>query len=456
MSGVPVRVLREGKWHAECLTDSQGNFVLGVPGSGSWRVAAFPFGDAGFQPGEDLTLGPGEDRFLALVVPARVTLQITGQAQGEDGAGIPGVKVEARSPGGDRSEIQPHAVTDSEGSYVLQGLKLSLEKPTAQMPREVRRDGGFSYGHSTGWRRRGVSVNFNHPDYGHKSEYVMFGRQVDGRIRLDVTLLRPGWIAGTLSVPQGGSVDGKYLKYRIVSGGGSHGAGVSIKGNRFRIPVKNRGRLVLGHKVGEFRVVEPDLGKVDRNTQKQGVVVRLERLQTHEIVLQSETGRPLTDGIRAYIEGERFFLSDIVSMRSGKVIISIPLKEAKVLVIMGKGVKEKRVRLLPGNLPATLGLQILAPLMTGVVRFPPDFDASCDVRLGVQAKTGSGSSSSSGRFRGLDEKTGAFTIHRNSDSGPETVYTVTVTIPGYLPWKKENIRLKGGKTLANVEVTFKK
>jgi len=324
------------------------------------------------------------------------------------------------------------------------------------VPREVRWDGGFSYGHATSWRRRGVPVGFNHPDYGHKAKYVMLGSQVDGRIRLDVTLLRPGWIAGTLSVPQGGSVDGKYLRYQIESGGGSHGSSVSIEGNRFRISVKNRGRLVLGHKVGEFRVVEPDLGKVDRNTQKEGVVVRLERLQTHEIVLQSETGRPLTDGIRAYFEGGRSFRSDIVSVRSGKVIISIPLKEAKVLVIRGKGVKEKRVTLQPGNLPATLGLEILAPLMTGFVRFPPGFDASCDVRLGVQAKTGSGSSSSSGRFRDLDDKTGAFTIHRNSDSGPETVYTVTVTIPGYLPWKKEDIRLKEGKTLENVEVTFKK
>ncbi|GEM_PF-2893087 len=458
LSGVPVRVLREGRWFAECLTGGGGTFALGVPGAGRWRVAAFPFGDRGYRPGRDLELGRGEERIVDLVVPARTTVEIAGRVTEEEGNGIPGVTVTAEIPQRPGPANSVAGATGPDGTYALRGLVVSLARPSPRSPREIQ-DGRFPSHRFVGGRgsARGVSVLFAHPAYGEKHEYVSLGTMKGGRIPLDVTLLRPGWVAGVMDVPGGASVDGAYLSYRFESAHSSTGASVTIEDNRFRIPITRKARLVLGSRIGDFRVADPDLGEVDRNTRKEGVVVRLERFQSHEILLVDGSGLPLGDRASpwAYFEGRGLGMDD-VDVVSGKVLLPLPFEEAKTLVISGDGVKERRVKLKPGDLPATVTLEILAPLMTGVVRFPPGFDDFDEVRLHIEAVSGSGRSGVSGGFTGLDRDTGRFTIQRQSDRGPETVYTVTVQIPGYAPWKKEGFRLKEGETLENVEITFEK
>jgi hypothetical protein len=140
-----------------------------------------------------------------------------------------------------------------------------------------------------------------------------------------------------------------------------------------------------------------------------------------------------------------------------------------VLLIEGEGIVDKKVEIrADSRLPDSIRVEVLRPLMTGRMVFPPGFDAYDRMHVSISRESPEGGSL--GRRWGpffceewpatsaadFNAETGEFELKRRENEYRDAVYMVTITIPGYMPWIKKNIRLKKDETLESVQVTFKK
>ncbi|MHC5037484.1 MAG: RNA polymerase sigma factor [Planctomycetota bacterium] len=449
-----VRFSRNDLWYGECFSDERGRFTVGLPEPGTWKVTAFPYGADGVtaKAKADLLATGGEE--VEVVVPEKVELAVTGTVKADERA-LEGVRVTLLLLGKSPSPVVTQ--TDNRGRFALDTIGFLLQRPDPQPPRHVE-DTPVIHG-----RGQKLLATFDHPDFPRKQEILDFSQIPEGPVRFAIRFTRAtGGITGTVSAPGGSSVDGQYLPYRVeirtANFSESHGSSARIEGGTFTIRVKNAGRLIVGGQVGRFWVDDVNLGRVTPKSTRKGITLQLREVTMHALRLVDAKGGPIPEEIATNLHVTcRNVHGFHPEVRAGKLMIPLLPGRTLNLSFSGEAISQKRVRISCKNPPSEIVLERIAPLMTGTIRFPEGFTGKKQVSLTivVDGRDG-GLGRSGGRLRSFDPATGGFKIMKTSSHSDEDLYTVTLSIPGYAPWVKKNIRLKRDETLEGITVTFGK
>jgi hypothetical protein len=463
----------EAKASFERTTGEDGTFTVEGIAPGEWKVTAYPYTLHGASFSREITVRPKCESSMEMRIPDRMTYKIHGQVCGEFGEGLKAVTVEVNLG----MHWAPHkrTTTDLGGRYGPMDFKVKLNPPKKANPTPNLSENWVAQSLAMG-----SMVCFKHPDYAALRIGFNPNDYPSGVIELNASFQRPGTVSGFVELSDGGNADGDYLPYSFKDENSSRSTGTIIKNNHFIIKIPRKTRLVIEDwEVGEKYIVaeKVDVGMVDTTTFRTGVKVRLRRIVRHFIRIVDKTGKLLKDRsveMTVYAETERTKFSPnglkaMATLYSIKGIIKLPLKLGKLkrLSVYGQGIVVKDIECSKDNIPKTIAIEFLPPLLTGTIQFPPGFKGNKAVQVQMKAWVQGSATTLPWRPLAYNPTTGAFLLERLNEEYSDSdgtglnpqykwKYTVSIRIPGYKPWVKENFRPKPDAGADHVFVSFEK
>jgi len=466
---IAVRIAQNGKLVDSQFTNEDGRFYSSVAKGGEYRLKAYPFDMHGLAPETTLVVEEDGKAFAEIVVPDRLVNTLFGTVSRKDGTGIQGVEVRVIGACG-AFVAEGVATSGKGGAFDLGDVLVSLHRPKGTGagvfdPHDFDNDDDIidflvQYGLRKDIRPV-LLVMCDHPDYERKFQVVEL-KVRDRTVRLALGLTRVGRVGGSVTVSAGESLEGKKLPYRFEMGKRVLHKCVDITNGEFHIRFTEAGRLILGGLVGRFWVDDVDVGRVDTRTKRKGIALSARPLEIHTISLYSSKGVPLTlsePEIYAMIEVIPGGRSEHVRIVDGRIRIPIFFKKSRRLSLWGDTVPQMEILLHADRLPDTLPLNVrdVQVILKGRVVFPTGFKNWGGVKLDICGTNREGKESGCfGKWEFFGDKTGEFTLKSLPEIGPHGVYRVSIHVPGYKRWVKEEICVKEGESAEWVLVTFEK